>query len=121
MISQSGLEGGAVYALSRWLREAADAATDGGFEVCLDLKPGMDAEQLAGRLAKVARKQSLSNRLRKGAGLSPQAISVWRDFTPQLPPDDAGAGAQHQGGQPERHRHPAARPGDLVGRRHCAG
>jgi uncharacterized flavoprotein (TIGR03862 family) len=88
MISQSGLEGGAVYALSRWLRAAADAATDGGFEVCLDLKPGMDAEQLAGRLAKVARKQSLSNRLRKGAGLSPQAISVWRDFTPQLPPDD---------------------------------
>ena len=31
LISQAGLEGGAVYALSRWLREAADAALPGGF------------------------------------------------------------------------------------------
>ena len=43
---------------------------------------------MAARLAKVPRKQSLTNRLRKGAGLSPQAISVWRDFTPHVPADD---------------------------------
>jgi uncharacterized flavoprotein (TIGR03862 family) len=88
IVSQTGLEGGAVYALSRQLREAADAAKGNPFEVGLDLKPGMEAEALAARLAKVPRKQSLTNRLRKGAGLSPQAISVWRDFTPQVPDDD---------------------------------
>lgn len=90
MLSRNGLEGGAVYALSRCLREAADAADGNPFEVRLDLKPGQEAEALAARLAKVPRKQSLTNRLRKGAGLSPQAISVWRDFTPQVPDDDEG-------------------------------
>ncbi|MDX1718216.1 MAG: TIGR03862 family flavoprotein [Anderseniella sp.] len=88
MVSRTGLEGGAVYALSRQLREVADAACGKPFEVKLDLKPGLDAEALAARLAKVPRKQSLTNRLRKGAGLSPQAISVWRDFTPHVPADD---------------------------------
>jgi uncharacterized flavoprotein (TIGR03862 family) len=90
MVSRTGLEGGAVYALSRCLREAADAAEGNPFEVRLDLKPGLEAGALAARLAKVPRKQSLTNRLRKGAGLSPQAISVWRDFTPKVPDDDAG-------------------------------
>jgi uncharacterized flavoprotein (TIGR03862 family) len=89
MVSRTGLEGGAVYALSRCLREAADAAEGNPFEVRLDLKPGLEAGALAARLAKVPRKQSLTNRLRKGAGLSPQAISVWRDFTPKVPDDDA--------------------------------
>lgn len=77
MISRTGLEGGAIYALSRELR--AGLATSDWCSVTLDLRPDLDIAQLAARLAKVPRKQSLSNRLRKGAGLSPQAISVWRD------------------------------------------
>jgi uncharacterized flavoprotein (TIGR03862 family) len=77
MISRTGLEGGAIYALSRELR--AGLATSDWCSVTLDLRPDLDVTQLAARLAKVPRKQSLSNRLRKGAGLSPQAISVWRD------------------------------------------
>jgi predicted flavoprotein YhiN len=45
----------------------------------LDLRPDLEVGQLAARLSKVPRKQSLSNKLRKGAGLSRQAISIWRD------------------------------------------
>ena len=89
MISRSGLEGGAIYALSRDLRAAL--ALSGRCELQLDLRPDLDAGQLAERLAKVPRKQSLSNRLRKAAGLSPQAVSVWRDCVDVqgLPTDDA--------------------------------
>ena len=78
MISRSGLEGGAIYALSRELRDTL--AKSGHCELQLDLRPDFDVSQLVARFAKVPRKQSLTNRLRKGAGLSPQAISVWRDW-----------------------------------------
>jgi uncharacterized flavoprotein (TIGR03862 family) len=86
MIAASGLEGGAVYALSRELRAAL-----AGREECvlrLDLRPDMEASALAARIARVPRKQSLSNRLRKGAGLSAQAMAVWRDFNPEVSADD---------------------------------
>lgn len=77
MISRSGLEGGAIYALSRELRAAL--ARSGDCELQLDLRPDLDSGQLTARFGNVPRKQSLSNRLRRAAGLSPQAISVWRD------------------------------------------
>ncbi|WP_108883442.1 TIGR03862 family flavoprotein [Anderseniella sp. Alg231-50] len=77
MISRSGLEGGAIYAVSRELRDSL--SNSGQCDLQLDLRPDLDVSQLAARLAKVPRKQSLSNRLRKAAGMSPQAISVWRD------------------------------------------
>jgi uncharacterized flavoprotein (TIGR03862 family) len=90
MIAASGLEGGAIYALSRELRQALSG---GPATLMLDLRPDLEETELAARLARVPRKQSLSNRLRKGAGLSPAAISVWRDFTPGIPADDAALAA----------------------------
>jgi uncharacterized flavoprotein (TIGR03862 family) len=77
MISRSGLEGGAIYALSRELRHVL--ASSAHAELQLDLRPELDVGQLVAKFSKVPRKQSLTNRLRKTAGLSPQAISVWRD------------------------------------------
>ncbi len=84
VIAATGLEGGAVYALSREIRTAL---TGGDCALVLDLRPELSVEQLYGRLAKVPRKQSLSNRLRKGGGLSPQEISIWRDCAPTPLPD----------------------------------
>ena len=77
VISRTGLEGGVIYAVSRELRDVLTAS--GHADLHLDLRPDLDVSKLTARLAKVPRKQSLSNRLRKAAGLSPQAISVWRD------------------------------------------
>lgn len=77
VISRYGLEGGVIYALSRELRQ--QLRTGRPCTLMLDLRPDTEVAQLAARLANVPRKQSLSNRLRKGAGLPPQAISVLRD------------------------------------------
>ncbi len=88
MITATGLEGGAVYALSRQLRDGLDASPADGVRLMLDLRPGQDIAAIASRLAGVPRKQSLSNRLRKAVGLSAAAISVWRDFS-KMPPDSS--------------------------------
>ena len=73
MITAGGVEGGAVYTLSALAREMI--ARDGMAELHIDLRPDMSAEVLAGRLAGAGR-ETLSNTLRKRAGLSPVAIGL---------------------------------------------
>ena len=72
MITQQGIEGGAIYALSARLRDAI--ARDGSALLHLDLRPDLEVGSLAARLA--GRGLSLSNQLRKQAGLSPVAIGL---------------------------------------------
>jgi uncharacterized flavoprotein (TIGR03862 family) len=71
MVTASGIEGGAVYALAAPLREAL--SRDGVATLVLDLRPDLDATALAARLS--GRGLSLSNQLRK-VGLSPAAIGL---------------------------------------------
>ena len=85
LIDAEGIEGGAVYALARPLREAIEA--EGAATVHLDLRPDLTEAALAGRIAGARRGQSLSNTLRK-AGLAPAAIGLVREAS-GLP---AGAG-----------------------------
>jgi hypothetical protein len=73
MITKDGIEGGAVYALSARAREMI--ARDGGAELRVDLRPDLSAEALTARLVGAVR-ESLSNHLRKRAGLSPVAIGL---------------------------------------------
>jgi len=87
MIAAYGLEGGAVYALSAGIREAV--ARDGLAALILDLKPDAPLDRLAARLAAQPAKASLSNRLRKGAGLGPAAIGLLREAGPL--PETPGA------------------------------
>jgi uncharacterized flavoprotein (TIGR03862 family) len=76
VITAEGLEGGAVYALGAQLRTAVQA---GGASVTIDLRPDLSLPQLA-ELLRLGRKgDSLSNKLRKQAGLSPQAASLLRE------------------------------------------
>lgn len=75
VISERGIEGGGVYAVSRPMRDGAD--------LVLDLLPDMSAEKLAERLARPRGKQSVSNHLRK-AGLSAEKMGLLREFTPAL-------------------------------------
>lgn len=70
MISQEGIEGGAIYALSRVMRDAP------GKPLQIDLRPDVPLAALAGKLAKPRGKQSLSTFLRKTAGLPPVAVSL---------------------------------------------
>jgi uncharacterized flavoprotein (TIGR03862 family) len=73
MISQEGIEGGAIYALSRGLREFP------GHPLHIDLRPDLTVEALAARLERRRGKDTQSNYLRKVAGLSPVAISLLRE------------------------------------------
>ncbi|MGY2047043.1 NAD(P)/FAD-dependent oxidoreductase [Methylobacterium sp. JK268] len=86
LVTATGIEGGAVYALSRVLREAILA--EGAATLCLDLRPDLDAAVLAGRLAAARPGQSRATTLRKAAGLSPVAAGLLREAG-ELPNDPA--------------------------------
>ncbi len=77
VITRTGLEGGVIYALSGPVRDAVMAG--GPAEITLDLKPDMPLHEVEGRLVRSARKDTLTNRLRKALGLSPAAVSLLRE------------------------------------------
>lgn len=74
VVTRSGLEGGAIYALSKHLRESAT--------LTLDLKPDVPLEALIQKLQKPRGKNSLSNFLRKSAGLDAVAVALLREAGP---------------------------------------
>lgn len=77
VVTQFGLEGGAVYALSGPLRDGLAQADKVTLEV--DLKPDMALHDVEGRLARASRKETLTNRLRKALSLSTVAIGLARE------------------------------------------
>ena len=74
VLTRTGLEGGAAYAVSSLIRERM--LTVGKVIVPLDLKPGLTRDALAARLATARKGDSLSNILRKQVRLSPAAIAL---------------------------------------------
>jgi uncharacterized flavoprotein (TIGR03862 family) len=77
VITKSGIEGGAIYALSAYLREAI--LTSGEAILHVALRPDLDHNALAQRLSAPRGKQSLSNVLRKALQLSPVAIGLLQE------------------------------------------
>ena len=77
VISTYGIEGGAIYALSAALRDAIEA--DGAAVLTVDLKSDLSLGRLTERLQRPRGKASLSNHLRKAAGLDPLAIALMRE------------------------------------------
>jgi uncharacterized flavoprotein (TIGR03862 family) len=82
-ITQTGLEGGAVYALSGVLRAAIEASGEAVAHIAL--RPDMTAADLVRRLGAPRDKQSLSTFLRKTVKLSPVAIGLLHEATPSSP------------------------------------
>jgi uncharacterized flavoprotein (TIGR03862 family) len=78
IVTRTGIEGGAIYALSAELREAVLGSGQATLQIALrpDLEPG----DLTGRLSASKGKQSLSNFLRKAAHLSPVAIGLLQEI-----------------------------------------
>jgi hypothetical protein len=81
VITKGGLEGGVIYALSQEIRDAI-ARSPATAALTLDLRPDLDTQTLARRIEQAANKDSLSNKLRKTANLSPAAIAVLRESGP---------------------------------------
>jgi uncharacterized flavoprotein (TIGR03862 family) len=86
MITQKGLEGGAIYALSSALRAglAVDACT-----LTIDLRPDLEVRALAERLVKAKAGSSLSSALKGQGRLSPAAIGLMREACGNVLPKTA--------------------------------
>jgi hypothetical protein len=92
IVTRSGIEGGAIYALSAEMREAIARSEETTLLVAL--RPDRGMGDLVKRLSAPRGKQSLSNFLRKAANLSPVAIGLLQEAAiasglslASLPPD----------------------------------
>ncbi|GHF06939.1 NAD(FAD)-utilizing dehydrogenase [Aliiroseovarius zhejiangensis] len=99
VVSSRGIEGSAVYAVSR--------ATRDGAPLTVDLTPDRSVEDVTARLAKPRGKSSITNHLRKSLKLDPAKIALLQEFTRPLPHDPATLAAlikalpiRHQGPRP---------------------
>jgi uncharacterized flavoprotein (TIGR03862 family) len=77
VITRTGIEGGAVYALSTELRDAILAC--GPATLRIALRPDVDTGKLITRLSGSKQKQSFSNWLRKASQLSPVGIGLLQE------------------------------------------
>lgn len=83
VLTRYGLEGSAIYALSQAFRETIEK--EGSATLTLDLRPDLGLDALTERLSRPRGKDSVTNWLRKVAGLSPAAIGILRDIPGDLP------------------------------------
>jgi uncharacterized flavoprotein (TIGR03862 family) len=79
IVSNQGLEGGGIYAVSRALRE--------GQPLLLDLMPDVSIEDVRARLARPRGKMSMANFLRKTLKLSPVKQALLMEFARPFPDD----------------------------------
>ncbi len=82
VITETGIEGGAIYALSAPLRDEIERV--GEAVLTIDFKPALDGSEIENRLNRNRAGDSLSNRLRK-LGLSRAAIAIMRESHHPLP------------------------------------
>jgi uncharacterized flavoprotein (TIGR03862 family) len=87
MITEEGIEGGAIYALSAEIRDRV--MRDGDATISIDLRPDMTMDALVAKLALPMKGESFSNRLRKQIALPPAAIGLLHEAeqnATRLPP-----------------------------------
>lgn len=87
MLTDDGIEGNAVYALSAALRDSLDAGEP--TVLLVDLRPDLSVGSLTDRLAARRPKESTSKWLRRAVGLHPVAVALLRESRPVLPDDPA--------------------------------
>ncbi|NRP72755.1 hypothetical protein ILFOPFJJ_03654 [Ensifer psoraleae] len=86
VVTRHGIEGSLVYAHASNLRDELER--NGEAALVLDLVPGRTVERLARDLARQHGKASLSNRLRKAAGLAGVKAALVREMAPAAPHAD---------------------------------
>jgi uncharacterized flavoprotein (TIGR03862 family) len=77
VITRTGLEGNAIYALSAQLRNRIETA--GTVELLVDLSPDRSRERLLVDLSRPRGRSSLANHLRRSAGLSAVKVALLRE------------------------------------------
>jgi uncharacterized flavoprotein (TIGR03862 family) len=84
IVTNYGLEGGAIYALSARLRDAL--AGSNSIQIEIDLRPDLTHEALVTKFTRAKPSDTLSSTLRKTLGLSPVAANLLREVGP-IPAD----------------------------------
>lgn len=87
IVTETGIEGGLIYAFSAFLRETIERT--GTATLHLDLAPGRDEARLADALARPRGKESTANMLRKRAGLEGVKAGLLRELAPDAFGDPA--------------------------------
>lgn len=77
MITEHGIEGGAVYALSRYIREDIERKQTSFLQI--DLRPNMSVEEIISKLSLPRARHSFSTWLQKCLKLSPLDIALLRE------------------------------------------
>ena len=77
LVTRSGIEGGAVYALSAALRDENE--THGRAVLRIDLRPELSEREIAARLERQRADQSLANVLRKSLAMAPVQVNLLRE------------------------------------------
>jgi uncharacterized flavoprotein (TIGR03862 family) len=80
LVTRHGLEGSLIYALAAPLRDTI--AATGSARIELDLAPGRSEQELIGELARPADKRTLSEQLRRRAGISGARAALLRECVP---------------------------------------
>jgi uncharacterized flavoprotein (TIGR03862 family) len=81
VVTEHGIEGGVVYALSAPLREAI--AAEGRAVLLLDLVPGREEPRLAADLARPRGRDTFAKHLRRHTGIDGVKAGLVREFLPQ--------------------------------------
>jgi len=95
VVTATGVEGSLVYALSARIRERI--AREGEAIVLLDLAPGRSRERLARELGRPRGRRSVSEHLRRSAGIEGVRAGLLRELVPdlaELPPAELAARAK---------------------------
>ncbi|CAO3372312.1 NAD(P)/FAD-dependent oxidoreductase [Azospirillum argentinense] len=92
IITETGIEGGAVYALSAPLRDAIER--EGWAALTIDLMPDLPESAIAKRLRRRGA-ESLSTFLKKSLSLTGPRAALLREFTPASELSDPAALARH--------------------------
>jgi len=79
VVTEQGVEGGLIYALAAPLRDAIDAT--GSATLTLDLVPGVPLKKLVAELSRGRGRDSLSNHLRRRAGLEGIKAALLRELS----------------------------------------
>lgn len=86
VVTATGLEGGAVYGVSRAVREALEAGRAATLRI--DLRPDQTVAELAERLSRQRPKDSRATAMRRGARFQPVDIGLLREATGNRLPDE---------------------------------
>ncbi len=89
MITNYGVEGGAVYAVSGAVRDAI--AASGAQPIRLDLRPDLSHAEIVAKLSRAKRGDTLSSTLRKALNLTPLATTLLREAHGEALPTDPAA------------------------------